>query len=231
MHVLEKLAAFIGLHVNATKTKYMYYNQDGAIETLNKVLLKKVDDFVYLGSNIASTEKDVLIRILKAWSALDRLRTIWKSTLAEQIKKSFFRAVVESVLLYGSSSWTPTKRLERKLNGTYTCMLCAILNIHWSAHPSKERLYGNLVQITSVIKERRTRFAGHCYRSKDEVVSDLILWTPKHGKAKVGRPSKTYTKQLTEDDDCQLEDLPRAMEDRQYWRGRVNMVRAIRPVQ
>ena len=110
-------------------------------------------------------------------------------------------------------------------------MLCAILNIHWSAHPSKERLYGNLVQITSVIKERRTRFAGHCYRSKDEVVSDLILWTPKHGKAKVGRPSKTYTKQLTEDDDCQLEDLPRAMEDRQYWRGRVNMVRAIRPVQ
>ena len=110
-------------------------------------------------------------------------------------------------------------------------MLCAILNIHWSAHPSKERLYGNLVQITSVIKERRTRFAGHCYRSKDEVVSDLILWTPKHGKAKVRRPSRTYTKQLTEDDDCQLEDLPRAMEDRQYWRGRVNMVRAIRPVQ
>ena len=82
-----------------------------------------------------------------------------------------------------------------------------------------------------MIKERRTRFAGHCYRSKDEVVSDLILWTPKHGQAKVGRPSKTYTKQLTEDDDCQLEDLPRAMEDRQYWRGRVNMVRAIRPVQ
>ena len=61
-------------------------------------------------------------------------------------------------------------------------MLGAILNIHWSAHPSNERLYGNLVQTTSMIKERRTRFAGHCYRSKDEVVSNLILWTPKHGK-------------------------------------------------
>ena len=48
------------------KTEYMWYNQDGAIETLNKTLLKKVDDFVYLGSNIASTEKDVLIRISKA---------------------------------------------------------------------------------------------------------------------------------------------------------------------
>ena len=58
-------------------------------------------------------------------------------------------------------------------------MLHAILKIHWSTHPSKERLYGNLVQITLMIKERRTRFAGHYYKSKDEVVSDLILWTTK----------------------------------------------------
>ena len=130
MHILEKSAAFTGLNVKATKTGFMCYNQDGAIEILNKTLLKKVDDFVYLGSNIASTEKDVLIRILKAWSALDRLRTIWKSTLPEQIKKGFFRAVVESVLLYGSSAWTLTKRLESKLNGTYTRMLRVILNIH-----------------------------------------------------------------------------------------------------
>ena len=42
------------------------------------------------------------------------------------------------------------------------------------------------------------------------------MWTPKHGKAKVGRPSKTYTQQLTEDADCQLEDLPRAMEDLRF---------------
>ena len=138
---------------------------------------------IYLGSNIVSTEKDVLIRISKAWSALDRLRTIWKSKHPEQIKKSFFRAVVESVLLYGSSRWTLTKRLENKLNGTYTRMLRAILNIHWSTCSSKERLYGNLVQITLVIKQRRTRFAGHCYRSNDELVCDLILWTPKHGRA------------------------------------------------
>ena len=53
----------------------------------------------------------------------------------------------------------------------------------------------------------------HCCRSKDEVVTNLILCTPKHGKAKVRQPSKTYTKQLTENADCQLEDLPRAMED------------------
>ena len=152
-------------------------NQDGTIETLNKTHLKKVDDFIYLGSNIASTEKDVLIRILKAWSALDRLRTIWKSALPEQIKKGFFRTAAESVLLYGSPTWTLTKRLENKLNGTHTRMLRAILNIEWSTHLSKERLYGNLIQIASVINEKRTRFAGHCYRSKDEVVRDVDTQT------------------------------------------------------
>ena len=192
LHILEKSAAFIGLHANATKTEYMCYNQDGPIEALNKNLLKKVDDFMYLGSNIASTERDVLIRISKAWGAIDHSRPIWKSTLPEQIKKGFFRAVVESVLLYGSSAWTLTKRLESKLNGTNTRMLRAILNIHWRIYPSKERLYGDLVRITSVIKERRTRFPGHCYRSKDEVVRDLTLWTLKHGKAKVGRPSNLH---------------------------------------
>ena len=67
-----------------------------------------------------------------------------------------------------------------------------------------------------MIKERKTRFTGHCYGSKHEVVSDLILWKPKHSKAKVRRPSKTYTKQLIEDADFQLEDLPRPMEDREY---------------
>ena len=70
LHILEKSAAFIGLHVNATKTEYMCYNQDSTIETLNKTLLKQVDDFVYLRSNIASTEKNVLIRISKAWVVL-----------------------------------------------------------------------------------------------------------------------------------------------------------------
>ena len=65
-------------------------------------------------------------------------------------------------------------------------MLRPILNILWSTHPSKKRLYDNLLQITSVIKERRRKFTGHCYRSKDEVVSDLILWTPKHVKTKFG---------------------------------------------
>ena len=57
--------------------------------------------------------------------------------------EDFFKAVVESVLLYGSFAWALTKRLENKFNGTYKRMIGAILDI--STHPSEERLYGNLI--------------------------------------------------------------------------------------
>ena len=227
LHIPERAAGDVGLYVNAGKTELMCFNQEGSMKTVAGKPLKLVDTFTYLGSNIASTEKDVHIRIGKAWGALDGLHILWKSNIPDEMKREFFRAIVESVLMYGSNTWTLTKRLESKLDGTYTRMLRAVLNISWKKHPTKQRLYGHLPPITDVIKERRTRFAGHCWRSKDEIISDVLLWTPKHGHTRVGRPYKTYIKQICEDIGCQPEDLPRAMEDRADWRERVWKIRAI----
>ena len=76
LHAVEEAAARIGLYVNAKKTEYVCYKQNGEIKDLKGTTLKEVEHFTYLGSNISSTEKDVMIRIAKAWSALNRLRTI-----------------------------------------------------------------------------------------------------------------------------------------------------------
>ena len=73
---------------------------------------------------------------------------------------------------------------------------------------------------------RRTRHAGHCWRSRDELIRDVLLWTPTHGRAKAGRPARTYIQQLCEDTGCCPEDLPRAMNDREEWRERVRDIRA-----
>ena len=227
LHRLESAAGDIGLFVNAGKTEYISFNQEGLIKTIAGLSLKQVDTFTYLGSNIGSTEKDVNIRIGKAWGALDGLNVLWKSDLPGNLKRDFFRAIVESVLLYGSSTWTLTKRLETKLDGTYTRMLRTILNISWKQHPTKQDLYGHLPPISHVIRERQMRFAGHCWRSKEEIVRDVLLWTPKHGHTRVGRPSKTYINQLCEDTECLPEDLPNAMDDRDGWRERVRRIRAI----
>ena len=79
---------------------------------------------------------------------------------------------------------------------------------------------------TKTIQVRRTRHAGHCWRSKDELISDVLLWTPTHGCARVGRPARTYIQQLCEDTGCNPEDLPEAMNDREKWRETVRDIRA-----
>ena len=108
------------------------------------------------------------------------------------MKRSFFQAVVVSILLYGCTTWTLTKQLEKKLDGNYTRILRAILNKSWRQHPTKHKLYCHLPPITKTIQVRRTRHAGHCWRSRDELISDVLLWTPTYGRAKAGRPARTY---------------------------------------
>ena len=109
------------------------------------------------------------------------------------MKRSFFQAAVVSILLYGCTTWTLTKRLEKKLDGNYTRMLRAILNKSCRQHPTRRQLYGHLPPITKTIKVRRARHARHCWRSKGELVSDVLLWTFTYGQAKAGRPARTYS--------------------------------------
>ena len=142
------------------------------------------------------------------------------------MKRSFFQAAVVSILLYGCTTWTLTKRLEKKLDGNYTRMLRAILNKSWRQHPTRRQLYGHLPPITKTIQVRRARHTGHCWRSKDELISDILLWTPTYGQAKAGRPARTYIQQLCEDMGCNTEDLPEAMNDREKWREMVKDIHA-----
>ena len=136
------------------------------------------------------------------------------------MKRSFFQAAVVSILLYGCTTWTLTKRLEKKLDGNYTRMLRAILNKSWRQHTTKHQLYGHLLPITKTIQVRRTRHAGHCWRSRDKLISDVLLWTPTYGRAKAGRPARTYIQQLCE------KDLPEVVNDREKWRERVRDISA-----
>ena len=115
------------------------------------------------------------------------------------MKRSFFQAAIMSILLYGCTTWMLTKRLEKRLDSNYTRMLRAIFNRSWRQHPTKKQQYGHLPPITKTIQIRQTRHAEHCWRSKDELISDVLLWTPAHGRAKAGQPTRTYLRQLCED--------------------------------
>ena len=111
--------------------------------------------------------------------------------------------------------------MEKKLDENYTRMLQVILYKSWRQHPTKRQLYGHLSPITKTIKVRRSRHVGHCWRSSDELISDVLLRIPAHGRAKAGRPAWTCIQQFCEDMGCSTEDLPEAMNDRKERRERV----------
>ena len=67
---------------------------------------------------------------------------------------------------------------------------------------------------------------GHCWRSRDKLISDVPLWTPSHGRAKVGRPTRTYIQQFYANMGCSPEDMLEAMDDRVGWQERVRDIRA-----
>ena len=115
---------------------------------------------------------------------------------------------------------------EKKLDGNYTRMLQAILNMSWKQHPTKQQLYGHLPPITKTIKIGQTRHMGHCWRSRNELMSNVLLWTPSHGWAKAERPARTYIQQLYADTRWSPEDLLEAMDDRERWRERVRDIHA-----
>ena len=119
---------------------------------------------------------------------------------------------------------TLTKRLEKKLDSNYTRMLRAILNKSCRQHPTKQQLYGHQPPITKTIKIRRTRHAGHCWRSRDELISNVFLWTPSHGRAKAGRPARSFIQQLCDDMGYSLEVMPDTMDNREVWRERVRNI-------
>ena len=93
-----------------------------------------------------------LIRVESMILVLCGFKFCWKSDMTDKRKCSFFQAAVVSILLYGCTTWTLTKRLEKKLDGNYTRILRAILNKSWRRHPTKQQLYGHLPPITKTIK-------------------------------------------------------------------------------
>ena len=147
------------------------------------------------------------------------LNKIWKSSLCRNIKVRLFNETVESVLLYGAETWTITNKIQKSLDGCYSRMLRAALNVSWKDKITNHELYGELPLLSQKLKEQRLRFAGHCHRSQGEIGSTLVLWPPRHGHKKHGRPPTTYVDVLGKDTGPTTEELETTMRDRSAWRA------------
>ena len=225
---VERQCLKIGLGMNTRKTKVMAENvENPEIRTLDGTVLEVVKDFNYLGAWIASTQNDIRIRRAHAWSALHSMNRVWKSGMNDNLKRRLFVTTVESVLLYGCEAWTLTAKDEKALDGVYTRMLRAALNVSWVDHVRSPELYGYLPRLSDTIRQRRMRLAGHCVRHPELTASEMILWEPTHGKKSRGRPQATYIDTLKRDTGLtSTTEIKTLMMDKDEWRAVIRSSRA-----
>ena len=231
---IENEASKVGLVINSKTTEVMNFNQDEdnkTIKTINGDNIKTVDNFKYLGAWMKSTEDDIKYRKALAWSACHKLRTIWSSSMNNSIKIRLFISTVESVLLYGSSTWTLTKKLEKQIDGVYTRMLRMAQNVSWKTHMTNKDLYGSLPKVSEMIRKNRLRIAGHCIRHSEEEAAKVFLWEPTTGHIGRGRRPINYIDILKIDTGLEeTNNLKAVMEDRNLWKGIVSSARTgVRP--
>ena len=156
-----------------------------------------------------------------ALTACNALHKIWTSNLSKDFKLKIFKAAIEPILLYGSETWTLSKRLEKRLDGTYTRLLMRVQHLSWKNHPTKQLIYGKIPPVSTIVKSRRVQFAGHCFRAENEIISTLLLWKP--SRSNRGR-RLSYPDVISRDTGIQKQDLCNAMMDRDFWRDLVNSI-------
>jgi len=70
-----------------------------------------------------SSEKDFEVRKAKAWGACHQMKLVWNSAMRRKLKVRQFLDTVESILMYGSETWTVSQTLAKRIDGCYTRML------------------------------------------------------------------------------------------------------------
>ena len=226
---VEEECGNIGLKINCQKTEAMYFGIDNNqhIHTILNNEIKIVDNFKYLGSWMQSSEKDFNIRKALAWSAANKMKKLWKSSIRDSLKVRIFRATIETIYTYGAETWTTTKTMNKRIDGCYTRLLRMALNISWKDKINNITLYNGLSRISEVIKERRLKLAGHLMRHDNEMAHKLVLWEPTNGSARRGRKTITFVDNLREDiglDD--INEIKTMMLDRDVWRDKAKKSRA-----
>ena len=110
-------------------------------------------------------------------------------------------------------------KLKKKLTVRYNSSTVVALKYiccrvwTWKQHPTKQQLNDYLPPI----QVKQTRHVGHCWRSRNKLVSNVLLWTPTRRHIGVGQPAKNHINQLYVNTGHSLEELQKAIANRDWW--------------
>ncbi|KAL5259157.1 hypothetical protein ACHWQZ_G009571 [Mnemiopsis leidyi] len=114
------------------------------------------------------------------------------------MKIRLFRATVESVLLYGSETWTISQAMAKRINGSYSRMSRMALNIRWPNIIINADLFGS-IPFWQHSNAKNAVSCSHIARHDDILADSVLFWDPNQGHRRPGRPHLTYVDMLRRD--------------------------------
>ena len=221
----------LGLKISVPKTEYMTANCHPMppLQVYGEVI-NHVEDFKYLGSQMASCASDFKRRRALAWSAFWKLERFWRSSvLPISTKVKLFNTTCVTILLYGCESWVLSQDMVSKTNAFATSCYRIMLGIKRQDHVSNTDVYcmTNTQPLIHQVRKRQLSFLGHILRlPEDEPVRTYALYIPPHGKRRPGRPRTSYLSYIQHvlgytEDEMPASTIATLAQDRSAWKNLV----------
>ena len=228
LQVMDKVAASLGLRINASKTEILSIDKDwkegdvpvqqGPEVVISEGVVKEVSQFKYLGSVLVTDGRldvELNIRRGKAVGRFKQFEKMWGTkhlSLATKVK--CYKAYVLPILLFGSECWSLTKVQSQKLERVHSSCLRSILGVRLSDRHTNEHIRKScgVATLSAYITANRLRWLGHVGRMEEGRLPHIALFSSLHGDMTrpVGRPRHTWEK-------CVCADLKVLGQDEGSW--------------
>jgi len=178
-------ASVFGLKVSWSKTETQNLGSGPQPDTIsvNRNHADAVSDFIYLGSSQSSdgqSRLDIRRRIGFAFAVMSSLDKIRKDKrLSHSIKLRVYLALVQSVLLHASETWTLTVADSKSLDAFHMKCQRRILGISWHQFVRNEEIAAciSLSPLSTTVCCHRSAIFGHLARLGDEVPAHKALYS------------------------------------------------------
>ena len=178
---------------------------------------ENVEAFKYLGSFVSlqhgdivvvgDLAKEISVKLAEGRQRFASFQKLWKSKqLSIPLKCKLHRALVLSVVLYSSETWTINKSTQRKLESFHTSCQRRILSFSYMERATNEEVLARsrMSTLSAMIMIKRLKWFGHVLRMNDDSLAlQVFTWEPtrkyRYAKRAPGGQRKRWLDRLEED--------------------------------
>ena len=217
------------VEVNVKKTECVVITKKESVLkcriTIRGEMVKQVNNFKYLGSNITSDGRCVsevkchIAQAKRAFVELDNILKNKKMTIRTRMR--VLKCYVHPILQYGCKAWTLNVELRRAINAFEMWCLCRMQRISYVTRKTNEEILQQTEQKRELLKnvmKGQLQFFGHVMRKQK--LEHVVICGKIRGKRARGRQRLKFMDQLKDVLGGSTEEILRAVNDRDGWRNK-----------